>query len=172
MKPGADPSAIRFRYEGIERLSLDTDGSVVVHTEAGILRDANLWMYQDTPQGRQIVTGEFTVYGPTTFGFQVLKPYNSFFPLVIDPLIWSTFLGGGGYEYPQSSVLDSSNNVYITGYTNDVATDFPTTPGAINETHNGGTSDVFVCKLSADGTSLVYSTFLGDQEGIAAIVLQ
>ncbi|MFX0061787.1 MAG: SBBP repeat-containing protein [Candidatus Hermodarchaeota archaeon] len=158
VKPGADPSVIRFRYEGIQRLTLDTDGTVLVHTEEGVLRDTHLWMYQNTPRGRQTVTGAFTVYDSTSFGFQVLTTYSSLLPLVIDPLVWSTFLGGTEDDEGYAIAVDSAGNAYVTGTTE--STDFPTTPGTINETLNGGV-DTFVCKLSADGASLVYSTFLG-----------
>ncbi|MFX0061788.1 MAG: SBBP repeat-containing protein [Candidatus Hermodarchaeota archaeon] len=79
-------------------------------------------------------------------------------------LIWSTLLGGSGSESGSSLALDSANNVYVTGDTEDHTTDFPTTSGAINETHNGGENDAFVCKLNTDGTALLYSTFLGGSQ--------
>ena len=40
------------------------------------------------------------------------------------------------------------------------STDFPTTPGAFDETYNGG-GDAFVTKLDVSGAALVYSTYLG-----------
>jgi hypothetical protein len=54
--------------------------------------------------------------------------------------------------------VDSSGCAYITGWTYTSA--FPTTPGAYDRTFNGGV-DIFVTKLNASGTDLVYSTFLG-----------
>jgi hypothetical protein len=57
--------------------------------------------------------------------------------------------------------VDSAGNAYVTGSTN--SPDFPTTPGAFQSTR-GGPRDVFVTKLNATGTALVYSTHLGGSE--------
>ena len=54
--------------------------------------------------------------------------------------------------------MDSSVNLYVVGSTN--SNDFPTIVAAFDSTFNGGT-DVFVTKMSATGSSLVYSTYLG-----------
>jgi len=73
-------------------------------------------------------------------------------------LVWSTFLGGGACDQGYSIAVDVWGNVYVTGYTNSL--NFPTTLGAYNESHNGG-SDIFLSKVDPSGSTLVYSTFLG-----------
>ncbi len=76
-----------------------------------------------------------------------------------DTLIYSTFLGGGGDERGLGIALDATSALaYVTGWT--TSNNFPTTAGAYDTTHNGG-SDVFVTKLNAAGTMLGYSTLLG-----------
>jgi len=80
-------------------------------------------------------------------------------------LIYSTFLGGTSVslEYGQGIAVENSL-VYVTGYT--TSSDFPTI-NAYDSTYNLG-GDCFVTKLAANGSSLVYSTFLGgtsDEEG-------
>ena len=50
--------------------------------------------------------------------------------------------------------------MYVTGRTFNAVTNFPTTPGAFDPTHNGDV-DAFVTKLNPAGSALVYSTFLG-----------
>ena len=74
-------------------------------------------------------------------------------------LVFSTFLGGSGEEdrFDVGIALRGTNPV-IAGTTR--STDFPTTIGTVDTTHNGG-SDVFIALLSAAGTTLVFSTFLG-----------
>ncbi len=79
-------------------------------------------------------------------------------------LSYATFLGGTGYDYGQAIVIDSTGSAYLTGYTE--STNFPTTAGVYDTSHNGG-YDVFVAKLNSSGTSLSYATFLGGTSGDA-----
>ena len=87
-------------------------------------------------------------------------------------LVWSTFLGGGLRDRILDLELDSAGNVFVIGHTR--SSDFPTTApvAPYDSVHNGGW-DAFVAKLSADGGTLSYSTFLGglfdDQAGAIAL---
>jgi hypothetical protein len=74
-------------------------------------------------------------------------------------LVYGTYLGGTGEDRGTGIAIDANGNAYITGSTS--STDFPTTTGAFAETNAGGASDVFAFKLSADGTTKLYSTYLG-----------
>jgi|GEM_PF-1701336 len=81
-------------------------------------------------------------------------------------LLFSTFLGGAGDETGYGLDLNSSGNIVVAGAT--ASADFPTTSGAHSTKYNGGASDAFVTTLSANGASLIFSTFLGgDDEDIA-----
>ncbi len=73
-------------------------------------------------------------------------------------LVYSTFLGGNDRDRGFGIAVDGSGNAYVTG--DSQSTDFPTTSGAF-QTLNSGNGDAFVSKLAADGSALVYSTFLG-----------
>ncbi|MHA1435888.1 MAG: SBBP repeat-containing protein, partial [Candidatus Heimdallarchaeota archaeon] len=79
--------------------------------------------------------------------------------LIIDPLIYSTYIGGSGFDIVNDMVLDEEGNTYIVGYTS--SSDFPTSATAYNDTFYGPGNDVLVLKLSADGSTLLYSTFIG-----------
>jgi hypothetical protein len=78
-------------------------------------------------------------------------------------LLYSTFLGGSSYDYGWALAVDATGNAWLTGWTEDATTDFPTTPDALNTTHNGD-RDVFVACLASNGQTLLYSTFLGGSE--------
>ncbi|MYL22077.1 hypothetical protein GLW04_19635, partial [Halobacillus litoralis] len=73
-------------------------------------------------------------------------------------LVYSTYLGGTGFDRGSGIAVDEMGNAYVTGVTRSVG--FPTTPGAFDTTYNGS-NDGFVTKLNADGSILVYSTYLG-----------
>ena len=73
-------------------------------------------------------------------------------------LIYSTYLGGNGDEAACGSTLDGSGNAYLTGST--ASSNFPRTAGALRA-GPGGQGDIFVTKLNANGSGLVYSTALG-----------
>ncbi|WP_459195387.1 DUF7948 domain-containing protein [Wukongibacter baidiensis] len=81
-------------------------------------------------------------------------------------LIYSTFLGGSSTDEGHGIAIDDMGNAYVTGFTN--SPDFPMTVGAFQEDFQGsGNSnfgDAFVSKLNFDGSSLLYSTFLGGSE--------
>jgi hypothetical protein len=73
-------------------------------------------------------------------------------------LIYSTYLGGSGFDQGVGIAVDSSGDAYLTGGTN--STDFPTTAGAF-QTTSGGDFDAFMTKLNPTGSALIYSTYLG-----------
>jgi hypothetical protein len=82
-------------------------------------------------------------------------------------IIYSTYLGSAsGDDEGDSIAVNPRGEVYVSGFAS--GQDFPTTPGAYDTTFNGGSlpgcvcfGDVFVSKLSADGSRLLYSTFVG-----------
>ena len=75
-------------------------------------------------------------------------------------LTYSTFIGGDGDETAYAIAVDSSGNAYITGVTSDATTDFPTSSDAYDSAIGG--DDAFVVKFNSTGTSLLYSTYVGD----------
>jgi uncharacterized protein (TIGR03437 family) len=101
-------------------------------------------------------------------GFQAI--FLSHFDSTGARLLNSTLLGGSSQDYAAALSLDLTGNVYLAGYA--TSSDFPTTPLAYQQKHSGPcptappgtpatTNDAFVTKLTPDGNSLVYSTFIG-----------
>lgn len=75
-----------------------------------------------------------------------------------DDLIYSTFVGGSNNEMPHSMIVDTGGNLIIAGKT--YSTNYPVTSGAYDTSANGGV-DIIVTKISADGGSLIGSTYIG-----------
>jgi hypothetical protein len=155
--PGADPKQIQMAYSGADSLKVDAAGNLVIATPWGTLKDEKPLVYQTIGGKKTEVPAAFAV-NRNTVGF-TLGGYDKSRPLIIDPgLVYSTFLGGSGQDYGESIALDAGGHAYVTGRT--FSTEFPTTVGAYDQSHNG-TADAFVTKLNAAGNSLVYSTILG-----------
>ncbi|MBL8898856.1 MAG: hypothetical protein JNM84_14550 [Planctomycetes bacterium] len=76
-------------------------------------------------------------------------------------LIWSTFVGGSSGEFSAAASLaiGAQDEVVIAGFSTSL--NYPVTAGAFQANHRGGGTDGVVTKLSADGSSLVFSTYLG-----------
>ncbi|TVL95212.1 MAG: hypothetical protein CV082_11675 [Candidatus Brocadia sp. BL1] len=81
-------------------------------------------------------------------------------------LSYSTFLGGIGDEAGESIAVDGAGNAYVTGHTG--SSNFPTA-NAMYGSYNGGYNDAFVTKIDASGTSLSYSTYLGEMVTIGVM---
>ncbi len=157
--PGADPRAIRLVFEGADTLRLDAQGDLRLTTRAGELRFPRPVVYQETGGGRREVPGGYVVAGREVT-FQVAA-YDATRPLVIDPrLDWSTYLGGSVQDGGQGIAVDAAGAIYITGWAG--STDFPTAHAL--QPAPGGSDDVFVAKLSPDGSTLVYATYLGGSD--------
>ena len=125
-----------------------------------------------------VIGGTPTVLGSSTFSIQVtdgnsntdtqaftLTIYGS---LMID---YSTFLGGTGDDQANGIAIDSTGAIYVSGLTS--STNLPTA-SPIQASNGGGLTDAYITKLNADGSALVYSTYLGGtgaESGYVALAL-
>ncbi len=80
----------------------------------------------------------------------------------LSSLVYCTYFGGSGADYPRDMKVDKDGNVYIVGYT--TSTDLPVTAGAFQTAYNGGVDDGFIAKLNPTATSLLYCTYLGGSD--------
>jgi YVTN family beta-propeller protein len=153
--PGARPEQIRLTIRGASNLRIDANGNAVLHCVAGDLRMMKPRMYQRI-DGREIaVAGGYQLEGhELRFAIAHFNPHQ---PLIIDPVLsYSTYMGGSGGDGGAALAVDSAGSAYITGFT--TSTDFPGIgPGSFQSTP----SHLYVSKLNAAGTAIVYSTYLG-----------
>jgi hypothetical protein len=151
------------------RLQISSEGDLLVAAGGHEIRLRRPALYQTAASGaspkRKRVWGRYVLLDHSTVGIAV-GAYDKTKMLVIDPeLSYSTYLGGKGMDAGYGIALDSAGDAYITGSTQ--SANFPIVNGfqsTINFTGGYGT-DAFVTKLSADGSQIVYSTFLGGSRG-------
>jgi uncharacterized protein (TIGR03437 family) len=174
--PGADPSRIAWRIEGA-RSSIDVEGNLALNAPNGPVTFRKPVVYQMGGGKRTRVAGSFALAG-NQIRFR-LGSYDRSRALVIDPVLsYASYLGGSGIDTigtatgpgilqvgtSQGLAIDSAGSAYVTGTTFSI--DFPTanpyqsTPPA-KLVAPGMWASAFVSKFSPDGSSLVYSTYLG-----------
>jgi Beta-propeller repeat/Cep192 domain 4/HYDIN/CFA65/VesB-like, Ig-like domain len=155
--PGVNLHNVRFTVSGASAVRLNRAGDLVISTPAGDVTLQRPVAYQTKGAVERALRAGYVRLGRREFGFAV-PGYVRSNPLVIDPtLIYSTYLGGSGGDVAYGVGVDSSGAVYVAGVTN--STNFPTS-GAYQAASNGN-GDAFISKLKADGTGLIYSTYLG-----------
>ena len=170
--PGADPGTIKLAFAGVEQTTVDAQGDLVLNTAGGPLRFQKPVIFQIDDGGRrQPVEGGYVHRSPHQIGFRV-GAYDRTRPLIIDPVLsYSTYLGGSGYDEGNSIAVDATGAVYVTGTT--ASTDFPTVNAVQPTPNESGLDDIYVAKITPDGTALVYATYLGgrDYEFLADIAV-
>jgi hypothetical protein len=154
--PYADLQQIKFHFEGQTDLMVNKKGDLVLKTCLGDVEQNQIYAYQQIDGQRKRIDCKFTL-SEFTASFD-LKNYDPSKPLIIDPIVYSTFLGGTGYDGGYILVKkDSFGYIYTCGET--LSNDFPLTTGAYQTTNYS--SSVFVTKLNAELSGLVYSTLIG-----------
>jgi hypothetical protein len=156
--PGADPSRIEIAFKGVDKLSLDAEGNLVLAIADGNIVQHKPIVYQDLDGERRSIDGRYVLRGRGRASFSVAS-YDTAHQLVIDPvLVYSSHLGGAWTDEVNAIALDSGGNAYVTGMT--ASSNFP----VVNQISIQG--GVFVTKINAAGNAIVYSTYLGGTQSL------
>jgi len=165
VSPGADPENIRLAFEGVHARRIDDRGDLVLETRTDPVRLQKPVIYQEVDGRRQQIAGAYVLEDTGDVTFQV-GAYDTARPLVIDPvLVYSTYLGGTGYDLALDIAVDPTGSAYVVGNTQ--SPDFPVNNAAqptctlLEMPGYASCDDVFVTKLSPDGTAIEYSTYIG-----------
>ena len=176
---GADASRIGWQIDGAKP-SIDTDGNLVLRAANGPAGFKKPVFYQMDGDKKVAVEGVFTVAGSRS-GFK-LGSYDHAKTLIIDPVLtYATYLGGSTNDYlggaqsigieglngtgnvDQGIAYDSQGSAYVVGVS--YSADFPVQSPYLNApakaSNASGAPSAVITKFSPDGSSLVYSTYLG-----------
>ena len=150
---GVNPDIIRLGFTGADKLSVNQQGDLLIHTPAGRVLQKKPLVYQTRNNQKEFITGSYLLLDKQTIGFD-LGRYDPDLPLIIDPVLdYTTYVGGSDQDNGTRIAIDQKGYIYITGYT--FSTDFPS--GAVL----GSNISSFITKLTPDGTSVVFSLYLG-----------
>jgi beta-propeller repeat-containing protein len=157
---GANPNAIKLTFNGMEHLSVDARGDLVLQTTEGEMKQRKPVVYQEVDGYRQEVACRYLLTSERDVSFE-LAAYDRTRALVIDPVLaYSTYLGGSDYDKAYGVAVDAEGNAYLAGYTESF--DFPTANPS--QPMNASGEDVFIAKINAAGSALIYSTYLGGSD--------
>lgn len=157
VQAGANPKNIALSFSGQNKLELGNDGELLIGTTMGEIKHHKLFAYQIINGVKKQVSCAFVIRQDGNVVLE-LGDYDKTLELIIDPLIYSTYLGGtNGADTAEGLAVDGSGNAYVVSFT--FSTNYPMTVGNYDNTANG-LSDVVVSKFSATG-SLTYSTYIG-----------
>ncbi|MGA1819485.1 MAG: putative Ig domain-containing protein [Thermoplasmatota archaeon] len=157
LSPGADPGLIGVKVLGAQDIGISKSMVSIQSLEGPVLSDSELKVHYDGNE-EGIISSGFSNLGNGGFGFE-LGRYDKSRTVVIDPLIFSTFIGGSLTEYSNSVVSNSNGDIYVGGHS--FSTDFPTTPGAYSSTDPSSYGDLTVFCLDPTGSQLKYSSYIG-----------
>ncbi len=162
--PTSNATQIRMQYEGHSKLSLE-NGRLIVGTSIGDVTEQKPIAWQIIDGVKQFVSVRYAVEN-NIVRFEFPKGYNTNHELIIDPeLVFSTYSGSVSNNFGYTATYDQAGALY--SGSSAFGQNYPTTLGAYDVSHNGGASsieqgiDIALTKYAADGTSLLWSTFLG-----------
>ena len=167
VQPEINPTCIQLAFDGQKNLRLDKNGNLIVATDLGNIVEQKPYAYQII-HGKIVAVACDFVISNATVSFR-LGNYNKRVALVIDPvLVFSTFAGAVSDNFGMTATYGFDGTAYTGGmvYGNsyptpdsnayDISSNFTVPNNAVY-----GITDAFISKYSADGTSLLWTTFLG-----------
>ena len=153
IQPGADPSCIKYRYDGSVNLNFE-DGCITAQSRISTITENRPISYQVHNGQRRLIQSGYKLNN-NEVSFE-LGDYDPTRPVVIDPeLIFSTFSGSVSDNFGYTACFDDEGSLYSGGIV--FGNNFPSTNGT---TFSGGT-DIAILKYDSTGSQLEYATFIG-----------
>jgi hypothetical protein len=157
VNPGSDPTQIKMDFRGQDGIYIGENQELVIKTSIGEIKNAKIYAYQEKNEIIQQVECYFHQNPDGSISFSIGN-YDKTMVLIIDPLVYSTFIGGSGDDEGYSIQSDAQGYTYITGAT--ISKNYPTTIGAYDARGNDN-KNAIISKLNPQGTDLIFSTYIG-----------
>lgn len=161
VKPGTDASQIALKYDGADKMEIKNK-ELLISTSVGQLKELAPYSYQYNERiGKTEAQVKYSLKN-NVVRFNI-KNHDAASTLIIDPtLIFSSFSGSTADNWGYTATYGPDGSMYGGGIV--FANGFPVSPGAFQQSFNGGDYDIGVIKLSPDGTSRIYATYIGGSD--------
>ena len=168
VKAGANPTHIQIDYQGVDGIVLENE-ELKITTSVNEIIEQKPFAYQLINGKKKVIKCRFNLIG-SIVSFDFPRGYNKNYELIIDPvLVFASYSGSTFDNWGYTSTFDEAGHLYGGGVTFGVG--YPITTGAYQVNYAGGNvgfydSDITITKFSPDGSSLIYSTYLGGTMGV------
>lgn len=154
-----------YLHDLLMNAAVGPDGNLYLLNSTGLLLrstdDGATWTASNGPWTRSTRDAKVLAFADSaTFYLSSPSSFDNAFAAKLDPtgrVLWSTLLGGSAYDAATAAAFDAAGNAWVAGAT--ASKDFPVV--APFQPNLAGGLDVFLTKISADGSRILYSTYLG-----------
>lgn len=166
LQPNADPNLIYFNYGGAKNVKVAINGNLIIETELGKIIEQKPYSYQLVKGKMKEVQNTFVIRDNQVY-FKLGK-YDVSKELIIDPvLVFATYSGSVTDNFGMTATYGYDGTAYSAGiiYGNQYPTPDPlawdVTSNITIPNTNVATTDAFISKYSADGSTMLWTTFIG-----------
>ena len=163
VKPGGDVSKIALKYNGVDKLQVKNK-ELMITTSIGEMKESSPYTYQASVNGKKEISCKYEIKD-NVVRFNI-KEYDPHATLIIDPVvIFCSFAGSSADNWGFTATYGPDGAMFGGGIV--FNTGFPASPGAFQTTYGGGNGgpnqgfDIGIMKLSSDGSTRIYATYLG-----------
>ncbi len=159
IEPGANVSLIKIQYTGQDDLIIDKEGRLIIKNRFGEIIEGKPVAWVEDNNGKKPVKIKFKLR-KNEVSFVFPNGYDITKRLVIDPSItFSTFSGSTADNWGMSATPDYNANLVGGGVVFGLG--YPILPGSYDASFNGGEVDIAITKFTSDGSSAIFSTYIG-----------
>ncbi len=161
VKPGGDVSKIALKYTGVDKLQVKNK-ELMITTSIGEMKESSPYTYQASVDGKKEISCRYEVKDDVVrFNIKNFDPNAT---LIIDPsIVFCSFAGGTAENWGFTATYGPDESLFAGGIA--FSAGFPTSTGAFQTTYQGGGAnlgvDISIIKLSSNGTSRIYATYIG-----------
>ncbi len=155
---GVCPENYSLEFSGQKSIDL-INNEIILETSIGKIINSKMKTYQ-LKDGRKIPVDCRIVFDKKNRIKFIPGNYDPSRDLIIDPLLFCSFVGGSSNEYMSKGfTMNNDRNAVFTGMTS--SSDFPRSEGAYQSEYKNGNNYCFITKIDTDNEKLLFSTFYG-----------